>query len=206
MLLGYEYISEADEASVRDKQHQALLDAGVQTACIYRDTDTGENAKRPQLEGCLNALNAGDQLIVWRLDSLADSRAHFLAILQDLLDRNAGLKILHGSGAIFDTASINLRLAIDIVAALNDLETQILRRRTLTAHAAARQRGQVLGGQRKMTASMLKQAMTALTESDMSMTAIAADIGVTRATLYNYLNGDGSLKAIGQELLSQAEE
>ena len=113
---------------------------------------------------------------------------------------------MNGPGAVFYTASINLKQTIDIVAALNDLETQILRRRTLTAHAVARQRGQVFGGQRKMTASMLKQAMTAMAESDLSMTAIAAQIGITRATLYNYLNGDGSLKTAGQELLSQAED
>ncbi|MEM7063926.1 MAG: recombinase family protein [Cyanobacteria bacterium P01_B01_bin.77] len=206
MLLGYEYISEANDDSVQGNQRQALLDAGVSASRIYSDTETEQDSQRPQLETCLNALNAGDQLIVWRLDFLVDSRAQLLTILQDLLNRDVGFKVLDGPGSVFDTASINLKLTIDIVAALNDLETQILRRRTLTAHAAARERGQVLGGQRKMTASMLKQAMTAMTESDLSMTAISAQIGVTRATLYNYLNGDGSLKAAGQELLSQAEE
>ena len=194
MLLGYEYISEADDESVRDSQRQALLDAGVSASHIYSDTETEQEPQRPQLEACLNALNGGDQLIVWRLDLLVDRRTQLLTTLQDLLNRDAGLKVLKGSGAVFDTASINLKLTIDIVAALNDLETQILRRQTLTAHAVARQRGQVFGGQRKMTASMLKQAMTAMAESDLSMTAIAAQIGVTRATLYNYLNGDGSLK------------
>ena len=206
MLLGYKYISETDDGSVRDAQHQALLDAGVSASNIYSDTDTEQESQRPQLEACLNALNAGDRLIVWRLDFLVDSRVQFQAILQDLLNRDAGLKILVGPGAIFDTTHINLKLAIDIVAALNDLETQILRRRTLAAHSVARQRGQVLGGQRKMTASMLKQAITALAESDLSMTAIAAQIGVTRATLYNYLNGDGSLKPTGKELLSETED
>lgn len=206
MLLGYEYISEADDESVRDSQRQALLDAGVSASHIFSDADAEQGSQRPQLEACLDALNAGDRLIVWRLDFLVDSRVQFLTILQDLLSRNAGFKVLIGPGAIFDTTHISLKLAIDIVAALNDLETQILRRRTLTAHAAARQRGQVLGGQRKMTASLLKQAMTAMAESDLSMTAISAQIGVTRATLYNYLNGDGSLKAAGQELLLQTEE
>ncbi|MDV3351294.1 recombinase family protein [Leptothoe sp. LEGE 181152] len=206
MLLGYKYISEADDESVRDAQHQALLDAGVPASNIYSDMDTEQESKRPQLEACLNALNAGDRLIVWRLDFLIDSRVQFQTILQDLLERDAGFKVLAGPGVVFDTAHINLKLAIDIVAALNDLETQILRRRTLAAHAVARQRGQVLGGQRKMTASMLKQAITALAESDLSMTAIATQIGVTRATLYNYLNGDGSLKPTGKELLSETED
>ncbi|MEM9092893.1 MAG: recombinase family protein [Cyanobacteria bacterium P01_F01_bin.53] len=206
MLFGYEYISEADDESLRDSQRQALLDAGVLASHIFSDKDTEQDSQRPQLEACLDTLKAGDRLIVWRLDFLVDSRAQFLTILQDLLSRNAGFKVLIGPGAIFDTAHISLELAIDIVAALNDLETQILRKRTLSAHAVARQRGQVLGGQRKMTASLLRQAMTAMAESDLSMTAISAQIGVTRATLYNYLNGDGSLKTAGQELLSQAEE
>ena len=126
-----------------------------------------------------------------------------MTLLQDFCQRNIGLKVLTGQGAIFDTNHLDVELTINIIAAVNDLETRILRKRTLTAHAAARERGTKLGPQRKMTASMLQQAVTAMTESEQSMTEIAAKLGVTRVTLYTYLNGDGSLKPAGEKLLSE---
>ena len=204
MLIGYEWISGADSNAVREEQHQALLNAGVVASHIYGDTDILQE-QGAGLEACLHALQAGDTLVVWQLDRLVSSRSHLLTILQDLCRRKIGLKVLAGQGAIFDTTFLHLKLVIDLIAALNELETQILRKRTMAAHAAARQRGQPLGAQRKMTASMLQQAMTAMAETKLSMAAIAAELGVTRATLYNYLNGDGSLKPAGQKLLEQKD-
>ena len=75
MLFGYEWIFDADSESVQRDQHQALLDAGVLTSRIYRDTD-GDLDERLGLQACLNALQAGDMLVVWQLDRLVDSRAY----------------------------------------------------------------------------------------------------------------------------------
>ena len=202
MLIGYEWIFDADSEAVQADQHQALLNAGVLVSCIYQDTDS-EQGDRPGLQDCLNALQAGDILVVWQLDRLVGSRASLEKLLQEFWQRNVGLKVLTGQGAILDTAHVDLKLALNIISAVNDLETRILRKRTLTAHAAARERGKKLGPQRKMTASMLQRAVTAMTESEKSMTEIAAELGVTRVTLYTYLNGDGSLKPAGQALLAE---
>ena len=66
MLLGYEYISDADDDSVQDNQRSALLDAGVSASNIYSDTETEQEAQRPQLKACLNALaiasSSGDSI------------------------------------------------------------------------------------------------------------------------------------------------
>lgn len=202
MLFGYEWIFDADSESVQQDQHQALLDAGVLSSRIYSDTD-GEVDERPGLQACLNATQAGDILVVWQLDRLVDSRAYLVNLLQDFGQRSIGLKVLVGQGAVFDTTHLDLDLTINIIAAVNDLETRILRKRTLNAHAAARERGTKLGPQRKMTASMLQRAMTAMAESEKSMTEIAAELGVTRVTLYTYLNGDGSLKPSGEKLFAE---
>jgi DNA invertase Pin-like site-specific DNA recombinase len=205
VLIGYEWIADTDSEAVQDDQRQALLQAGVVAAHIYSDVASAA-AERPALAECLDTLQAGDMLMVWQLDRLVDSRAQLLRILQDLRQRNIALRVLAGQGAVLDTTRLDLRLVIDVIAALNDLETLILRRRTRKAQTEARARGQVLGPQRKMNATLLQQAVTALIESDLSMTAIAENLGFTRATLYNYVNGDGSLKPAGRKLLEQAQE
>lgn len=205
MLIGYEWIADADSQAAQDNQHQALLDAGVVASHIYRDTEN-DPEERSGLEQCLSALQAGDMLLVWQLERLVNDRSHLLVVLRNLCQRNIGLKVLTGTGAILDTAHLNLKLVIDLITALNDLETQVLRKRTLKSQAAAREGGQAFGPPRKMTAAMLRQAMAAITESQRSITAIAEEIGITRATLYNYINGDGSLKPAGHKLLAQDQE
>lgn len=57
-----------------------------------------------------------------------------------------------------------------------------------------------------MTAEMIQQAMLYMTESTATATDIAAMLGITRATLYNYLNGDGSPKPAALKILQAQEE
>jgi hypothetical protein len=44
-------------------------------------------------------------------------------------------------------------------------------------------------------------AMTAMTESESQAKEVAFRLGITTSTLYAYVNGDGSLKELGQRLL-----
>lgn len=208
VLIGYEWVSDTDDEAVQDNQHRALLNAGVDASDIYRDveTDQTDQAERPALQTCLNTLHAGDTLLIWRLDRLVDSRSQLLELLQSLQQRSIGLKVLTGQGVVLDTNRLNLGLAIAIITALTELETQILRKRTLKAQTEARIRGQTIGPPRKMTAEMIRQAMFYMTESNTSATDIAAMLGITRATLYNYLNGDGSPKPAALKILQAQEE
>ncbi|MEM6837873.1 MAG: recombinase family protein [Cyanobacteria bacterium P01_C01_bin.120] len=205
MLIGYEWVSDTDDEAVQDNQHRALLNAGVDASDIYRDVET-DQAERPALQTCLDTLQAGDTLLTWRLDRLVDNRSQLLELLQSLQQRSIGLKVLTGQGAVLDTNRLNLGLAIAIIAALTELETQVLRKRTLKAQTEARIRGQTIGPPRKMTAEMIRQAMLYMTESNTSATDIAATLGITRATLYNYLNGDGSPKPAALKVLQAQEE
>jgi hypothetical protein len=51
-----------------------------------------------------------------------------------------------------------------------------------------------------MTTTTLKMAMTAMAEPGSHPKEVARRLGITTATLYAYVNGDGSLKEIGQRL------
>jgi hypothetical protein len=52
-----------------------------------------------------------------------------------------------------------------------------------------------------MTATTLKMAMTAMAEAGSQAKDVAFQLGITTSTLYSYVNGDGSLKELGQRLL-----
>ena len=56
-----------------------------------------------------------------------------------------------------------------------------------------------------MTVTTRKRAMTAMAESGSPAKEVAFRFGSTTSTWYAYVNGDGSLKAIGQRLLDNTK-
>jgi hypothetical protein len=69
---------------------------------------------------------------------------------------------------------------------------------------AARARGRLGGRPRKMTATTLKMAMTAMADPSSPPKEVARRLGITTSTLYAYVNGDGSLKEPGRRLVDRA--
>ena len=70
MLLGYMRVSKADGSQTLDLQRDALINAGVETDCLYEDLASGRKDDRPGLAACLKALREGDTLVVWKLERL----------------------------------------------------------------------------------------------------------------------------------------
>ena len=73
--------------------------------------------------------------------------------------------------------------------------------RTRARMAAARARGLKIGRPRSMDATMLRDAMKAMADRETSAVDLAKRLRISRTTLYEYVNGDGSAKALGQKLL-----
>ena len=206
LLIGYMRVSKSDGSQVLDLQRDALRGAGVEPERIYADLDSGRKDARPGLTACLKALQPGNTLVVWKLDRLGRDLKHLVNTIDDLSQRDIGLKVLAGAGAQIDTTTANGRLVFGIFAALAEFEAELIRERTLAGLAAARARGRLGGRPRKVTKEAIKMAMAALADPQASPSEVARRLGITTTTLYVYLNGDGSVKAPGQRLLDGAEK
>ena len=55
-----------------------------------------------------------------------------------------------------------------------------------------------------MTPEVLKMAMAAMSDPKTRASDVARRLGITTTTLYAYVNGDGTVKEIGQRLLEKA--
>lgn len=201
MLIGYVRVSKRDGSQVFDLQRDALVSAGVDEDRIYEDLASGRKDDRPGLKECLKALQPGNTLLVWKLDRLGRSTKHLIDIVEDLNKRSVGLKVLAGAGAEIDTTTANGRLIYGVFAALAEFEAELIRERTMAGLAAARARGRMGGRPRKMTKDTLKMAMAAMTDPNSNASNVAKSLGVTTTTLYDYVNGGGSVKEKGQRLL-----
>ena len=94
MLIGYARISKADGSQSLDLQRDALREAGVSDDAIYQDQASGQREDRPGLAAFLKAARQGDVIVVWRLDRLGRNLRHLVNLVQDLNDRDIGIRVL----------------------------------------------------------------------------------------------------------------
>lgn len=203
MLIGYARVSKSDGSQATDLQRDALEGAGVAPGHLYEDHASGRTDARPGLAACLKALRDGDTLVVWKLDRLGRSLKDLVTIVENLNRRGVGLKVLAGSGAQIDTTTPNGRLIFGIFAALAEFEAELIRERTKAGLEAARVRGRNGGRPRKMTRAAIRMAMAAMADPGAKPAEVAKQLGVTTATLYAYVNGDGSPKAAARGILGE---
>lgn len=203
MWIGYMRVSKSDGTQTLDLQRDALLNAGVSAERLYEDLASGRKDARPGLDACLKALQPGNTLVIWKLDRLGRDLKHLVSLVDDLRQREVGLKVLTGTGAHIDTTTANGRLVFGIFAALAEFEAELIRERTQAGLAAARTRGRLGGRPRKMTKETLRMAMSAMADPKSNASEVARRLGMTTTTLYDYVNGDGSLKQAGQALLDR---
>jgi DNA invertase Pin-like site-specific DNA recombinase len=204
MLIGYIRVSKSDGTQLLDLQRDALETAGVTADRIYEDLASGRKDDRPGLVACLKGLQPGNTLVIWKLDRLGRDLKHLVNTVDELNQRGIGLRVLAGAGAQIDTSTANGKLVFGIFAALAEFEAELIRERTQAGLAAARARGRRGGRPRKMTPEVLKMAMTAMADRHTQAAEVARRLGITTTTLYAYVNGDGTVKEIGQRLLDKA--
>ncbi len=85
-----------------------------------------------------------------------------------------------------DTNSAAGRFYMHMLAALAEFERELIRDRTRAGMAAARARGVAIGRPRKLSSLQIEEARSRLALGEQRST-IAADLGVSRATLSNSL-------------------
>jgi DNA invertase Pin-like site-specific DNA recombinase len=204
MLIGYVRVSKSDGSQLLDLQRDALQAAGVASERIYEDLASGRKDDRPGLVACLKALQPGNTLVVWKLDRLGRDLKHLVNTVEELNQGGVGFKVLAGAGSQVDTTTADGRLVFGIFAALAEFEAELIRERTQAGLAAARARGRLGGRPRKMTPEVLRMAMAAMSDPRSQAAEVARRLGMTTTTLYAYVNGDGTVKEIGQRLLDEA--
>jgi DNA invertase Pin-like site-specific DNA recombinase len=200
MFIGYSRVSKSDGSQVLDLQKDALIESGVQNEHIYEDLASGRFDNRPGLLACLKSLRAGDTLVVWKLDRLGRNLKHLVNIIDDLHKRGVGFRVITGQGANIDTTTPNGKLVFGIFAALAEFERELISERTKAGLKAARARGRKGGRPKKMDLSTLKLVVSAMSDPKTVAADIAKRLGITTATLYKYVNGDGSLKEEGAKV------
>ena len=181
MLVGYARVSTDDQET--DFQIDALKAAGC--ARIYEETASGAKTDRPELIRLLDNARKGDVVVVWKMDRLGRSLLHLIETVNLLNGRGVQLRSLTEN--LIDTTSPSGKLVFGIFGLMAEFERDMLRQRTNAGLTAARKRGRVGGRPKCIDAAALKKARVMLASGDYTRAAVAAELHVSRHTLWREL-------------------
>ena len=124
---------------------------------MFRETASGAKTDRAQLRRLLDQLDAGDVLMVTRLDRLARSTRDLLNTLAAITDKKAGFRSLGDAWA--DTTTSHGRLMLTVLGGLAEFERDLIRGRTGEGRARAEARGREDGRKPKLTPHQRQEAI-----------------------------------------------
>lgn len=183
--IGYARVSTHDQNL--DLQIDALIKAGCERANIFVDKISGVKSERPGLNRCMETLQEGDVLIVWRLDRLGRSMTHLVSIIETLRSKSIGFRSLC-DGAI-NTTTASGELIFNIFSSMAQFERRLIQERTQAGLASARARGRT-GGRPviKPDDSKVQAVKRMHRDKTLAIDEICNVLKISRPTLYRYLS------------------
>jgi DNA invertase Pin-like site-specific DNA recombinase len=174
---GYYRVSTRDQNPAL--QIQALKKAGCSE--IQGDVGvSGAKASRPAFDKIISKLKAGDKLMVWRLDRMGRSLRHLIEINQLLSERGAAFESLTEK---IDTTTAMGEFVFHILAAVAQLEREIIRERTIAGLEVAAINGRRPGRPRSMSSDEVHLARRRISRQSHSIRQVAEGLGVSAATV-----------------------
>jgi DNA invertase Pin-like site-specific DNA recombinase len=162
-----------------DAQVRQLKAAGADK--VWRETASGAKTDRVQLRRVLDELDAGDVLMVTRLDRLARSTRDLLNILATIAEKKAGFRSLGDTWA--DTTTSHGRLMLTVLGGLAEFERDLIRARTSEGRARAVANGVKLGRKPTLTPHQRREAIKRVNAEKETLGEIARSYNVSRWTI-----------------------
>lgn len=187
MLIGYARVSTREQNL--DLQRDALIQAGCER--VFEEHASGARDDRPELAAALSHLRPGDVLVVYKLDRLGRTLRSLINFVAELQQRGVEFRSL---GDAIDTGTAAGRFFFHLMAALAEMERELIRERTHAGLTAARARGRKGGRRPILSKQQIEHARTLLTDPKVTIKSVAETFGCNRATIYRAL-GLGASRA-----------
>lgn len=126
--------------------------------------------------------------MVWKLDRLGRSVRQLVEFAAEL--ESLGIHFASLTDGI-DTATPAGRFFFHVMAALAEMERDLIRERTSAGLRAAKARGRLGGRRPKLTAQQLAHAARLLSDPETTGAEVAKTFGIARSTLYRALDRRG---------------
>ena len=181
MIWGYARVSTTKQMkngnSIND-QIRALTEAGAEK--IVTDDYTGTKMNRPEFTKLIESLQAGDKLIVTKLDRFARTAIEGSQVVRDLVGKGVTVHVLNMG--IADNTPMG-KLMITMLLAFAEFERDMIVERTQAGKAVARANGKKVDGRpKKFNPEKIDEALNLL-EGGKSYKQVESLTNVSKSTL-----------------------
>jgi len=180
MHIGYARSSTVDQEAGLQAQIKSLKTAGCEKVFAEQVSSIAE---REQLAASLEYAREGDTLVVTKLDRLARSVSHLVAIGERLEAKGVALNVLEQA---IDTSNCTGRLMFNMLGAIAQFERELMLERQREGIAKAKAEGKYKG--RAPTARAKTPEIRRLHNDGIGATEIAKRLRISRASVYRALN------------------
>lgn len=180
IIRGYARVStkyQASDGSSLEAQEKQLREAGA--TVIYKDAFTGTVTDRPEFDKLKSELQAGDTLMVCKLDRFARTANEGSQLIQDLIKNGVKVHVLN-MGLMDDSPTG--KLITMILLAFAEFERDMIVERT----QAGRVNTGNYGGRPCKYSRTQKEHALELLQQGYSYGKIEALTGISKSTLYRY--------------------
>lgn len=185
MKVGYIRTSKKDQNP--DLQRRDLQAFGCER--FFEEQISSRKEVRPALRAAMEFCREGDELVVWKLDRFGRSLQELIGLVNELKDRGVEFVSLRES---LDTTTPGGRLVYHVFGAVAEFERDLILERTMAGLEAARARGRKGGRKPVMDRKKISLASKLMRDRETPISEVCEAIGVSRATLYRYLEPNGA--------------
>ena len=183
--IGYVRVSSLDQQVARQLE-------GIALDRTFTDTASGKDTRRPQLEFLLSFARAGDTVVVHSMDRLARNLDDLRRIVHALTGKGVRIEFVKEHLAFTGEDSPMASLMLSVMGAFAEFERALIRERQREGIALAKQRGVYRGRKKALSQAAVAQLRSRIAEG-ISKAKVAREFGISRQTLYQYLQGgDGA--------------
>lgn len=179
MRVGYIRVSTFDQNTVRQ------LD-GIDVEKTFVDKASGKDTSRPKLDELLAFVREGDEVIVHSMDRLARNLDDLRRLVRILTGKGVKVVFVKESLTFTGEDSPMVNLLLSVMGAFAEFERALILERQREGIAAAKARGAYTGRAPALTAAQIAQLRERAAAGE-SKSVLAAEFGITRQTVYNYL-------------------
>lgn len=173
---------QAEHGNSLQDQKDRLLSEGVPEQNIAVDVYTGTKMDRPGFGELVRRLQAGDELVVCKLDRFARSATEGNILIRQLVDKGIKVSILN-LGMVADNTPMG-KATITFFLAFAELERDMIVERTQAGKAVARTKPDYHEGRprKQIDAARFDRLARRVQDGEISQTAACQRIGVSPAT------------------------
>jgi putative DNA-invertase from lambdoid prophage Rac len=178
----YLRVSKTDDVMTLADQRLELEQAGYSIDYWHEETIGGSTPAmgRPGFAAMLARMRDGESLVVSKLDRLGRDAIDVIATVRTLAERNIRV-IVHSLGGV-DLVSPTGKLLVGMLAAVAEMERDLLIERTRAGIARARSEGKSVGRPYKTSPAQRRDILAWLAAGE-TVSAVARKYGISRAAV-----------------------